>query len=363
MRFLFLEPFYGGSHRDFADGLKAHSRHDIHLVTLPARFWKWRMRGAALHFFRHMDDLSAYDGMIVSDMMSLSDFTSLCRGRRPPTLVYFHENQLTYPLAPGEQMDLQFGFTDITSALAADRILFNSWFHYDQFFSSLPDFLACMPEFKPVWVIDSIQKKAHVLYPGCNFDPVKDRPGPLPAGPPLVIWNHRWEFDKNPASFFRVLDRVDRMGISFRLALLGENYQVQPKSFLQAKTRFTDKIVQYGYVESKEGYRSWLKKGTVVVSTANQENFGISIVEALRYGCLPLLPRRLAYPEVLPREFHKAFLYVDEDDFVEKLSMILGEPARFSQNRRVLSDMVARHAWASVIDNYDQALELLAQMG
>ena len=47
---LFLESFYGGSHREFVDGLVQHSRHRIDLHTLPTRFWHWRMRGAALHF-------------------------------------------------------------------------------------------------------------------------------------------------------------------------------------------------------------------------------------------------------------------------------------------------------------------------
>ncbi|MFO7645973.1 MAG: DUF3524 domain-containing protein [Desulfosarcina sp.] len=47
LKFLCLEPFFGGSHREFAQGWVAHSRHCIDLLTLPARFWKWRMRGAA----------------------------------------------------------------------------------------------------------------------------------------------------------------------------------------------------------------------------------------------------------------------------------------------------------------------------
>ena len=359
MRFLFLEPFYGGSHRDFADGWKAHSRHDIHLVTMPARFWKWRMRGAALHFVRSIDDLSVYDGMIVSDLMSLSDLTSLCHGRRPPTLVYFHENQLTYPLAPGEQMDMQFGFTDITSALSADRLLFNSRFHFDRFFTQLPGFIGRMPEFKPLWAIDAIKKKANILHPGCGFNPASEELCRLSTGPPLIIWNHRWEFDKNPIAFFSALDSVDRMGIDFRLALMGENYQAQPKAFIAAKSRFSEKIVQYGFIESKKTYRKWLQKGTIVVSTADQENFGISVVEAIRHGCLPLLPHRLSYPEILPKEFHKEFLYLDKDDLVAKLATILKHPDRFLKNRVVLSEMMARHAWPAVIDQYDRELELL----
>lgn len=49
LKFLYLEPFFGGPHREFTQGWVAHSRHCIDLLTLPARFWKWRMRGAALH--------------------------------------------------------------------------------------------------------------------------------------------------------------------------------------------------------------------------------------------------------------------------------------------------------------------------
>ena len=126
MRFLFLEPFFGGSHRDFAEGLVAHSRHDIYLLTLPARFWKWRMRGAALYFANKIPSLVEYDGLIATDLMSLSDFKALQKKPCPDSLVYFHENQLTYPLAPGEKTDFQFGFTNITTALTADCVLFNS---------------------------------------------------------------------------------------------------------------------------------------------------------------------------------------------------------------------------------------------
>jgi glycosyltransferase involved in cell wall biosynthesis len=363
MRFLFIEPFYGGSHRDFVRGLVAHSRHDIHVATLPARFWKWRMRGAALHFVRTIDDLTAYDGIITSGLMSLSDFTALCGGRLPPALVYFHENQLTYPLAPGERMDMQFGFTDITTALCADRVLFNSQFHFDQFFTTLPGFIDRMPEFRPRWALDHIRDKAGVLQPGCRFDATPAEPAPLPPGPPLIVWNHRWEFDKNPDAFFAALDRIDRMGIDFQVALLGENYQVRPKAFVSAKSRFGQKIVQYGFVESKDAYMAWLKRGVVVVSTANQENFGISVVEAIRSGCLPLLPDRLAYPEILPGEFHDAYLYRGEDDLVEKLAAILRHPDRFTGDRAVLSAMMARHAWPVAVDRYDRELESLAGLG
>lgn len=360
MKFLFLEPFYGGSHMDFAKGLTENSTHQIDLVTLPSRFWKWRMRGAALYFLNKMSTLEDYDGLITTGLMSLSDFKALSDGRCPPALVYFHENQLTYPLAPGERMDYQFGFTDITTGLAADRILFNSRTHLDDFFSHLPGFIQKMPEFKPTWVVDAIQNKSDVLYPGCNFPDGSMEREVQREVPPIIIWNHRWEFDKNPEFFFKALEIIDRKGIDFKLALLGENYQVKPKPFINAKERFKDKIVAYGHEESKREYVKWLQRGTIVISCAHQENFGISVIEAMRHGCLPLLPNRLSYPEILPREYHGDFIYRDMDGLSTRLEKMLLHPEKYMEKSDLLSDVMSRYSWKTLISQYDAELERLA---
>jgi len=274
LKFLFLEPFFGGSHRDFAEGLVAHSRHHIDLVTLPARFWKWRMRGAAITFARKIGSLEGYDGLVLTDLMSLADFKALTPPPFPPSLVYFHENQLTYPLAPGERMDYQFGFTGLTTALTADRLLFNSYFHRDAFFEQLPSFLNMMPEYVPGWAIDAIREKSAVRYPGCHFPMTLALPDHRDKIP-VVIWNHRWEFDKNPDAFFNALERLVAQDVDFRLAILGENFQAVPKAFIRAREQFSGRILRYGYEAKREDYQRWLRRGRVVVSTADQENFGI----------------------------------------------------------------------------------------
>ena len=361
LKFLFLEPFFGGSHREFAKGLVSRSKHRIDLVTMPARFWKWRMRGAALYFVKKIPSFEDYNGLITTGLMSLSDYKVLSKGQCPPALVYFHETQLTYPLALGEHMDYQFGFTDITTALAAERVLFNSRTHSDAFFSKLPGFLKMMPEYRPNWVVEAIRSKADVLYPGCRF-PAQG----LSAAdfswetPPLIVWNHRWEFDKNPDDFFQALDTLMENGAAFRLALLGENYQAIPKAFLGARDRYGDRIVQYGYVESREEYVKWLKRGSIVISTARQENFGIAVIEAVRYGCMPLLPARLAYPEIIPKRFHSQVLYKDAGELAEKLIQLIANYSEFETHRRDLSGQMSRFAWENLIDHYDQELEKLA---
>lgn len=360
MKFLFLEPFYGGSHRDFADGWVQHSRHHLDLVTLPARFWKWRMRGAALYLAKKVKNPADYDGLITSSLMSLADLKALWGANCPRALVYFHENQLCYPLPPGETMDYQFGFTDVTTGLVADRVLFNSQTHMDAFFGSLPGFIKMMPEYRPNWVVDHIHTKAAVLHPGCNYPsgPADLRPWDL-SQPALVIWNHRWEFDKSPETFFAALESVLSTGVEFRLALLGENFQVVPKPFLTARRRLGKRIVQYGYEVSKKRYQDWLKQGVIVVSTAIQENFGISMVEAIRHGCYPLLPDNLSYPELIPPEHHNDCLYSSQGELVEKLSTILANPAEYAGRRGVLASQMERYSWELVINKFDKELEEL----
>ena len=331
-------------------------------MTLPARFWKWRMRGAALYFCQQIKNLDKYDGLIISDLMSLADFKALTGPSCPPALVYFHENQLTYPLAPGETMDYQFGFTDITTALTADLIRFNSRTHSDAFFTALPGFIDMMPECRPRWVIETIRQKAGVIYPGVEVRKPDEYHLEIQslANPPLIIWNHRWEFAKNPKAFFDALDAVLGQGLEFQLALLGENFQAVPKEFLAAREKYGDRIVQYGYEPECSIYRQWLRRGTVVISTALQENFGLAMVEAISAGCLPLLPRRLAYPEVIPAVYHAQCLYRDQMDLVAKLVRIIVDPDRFSGLSQALATRMEKYDWKCQIDAYDDLLISLA---
>jgi glycosyltransferase involved in cell wall biosynthesis len=292
--------------------------------------------------------------------MSVSDFKALAGKGCPPVLVYFHENQLTYPLAPGESIDFHFGFTDITTALTAECIRFNSHTHFDAFFEQLPQFIKMMPDYRPRWVVANLRAKADVIYPGCNF-PLEHRLREHPADQaPLIIWNHRWEFDKNPEMFFEALDAVASQGFDFRLALLGENFQAIPKAFIAARNSLQDRIVCYGYEPSRHRYLDWLAQGTIIISTAVQENFGIAVVEAVRHGCLPLVPGRLAYPEIIPEKFHSDYLYSDQDDLIAKLIKIINNHPALSSHRRELSDAMGTFAWESRIAAYDQTLEYLA---
>jgi glycosyltransferase involved in cell wall biosynthesis len=51
---------------------------------------------------------------------------------------------------------------------------------------------------------------------------------------------------------------------------------------------------------TRDEYEAVLAAASIVVSTAEQEFFGISVVEAMHAGAFPVLPRGLVYPERIP---------------------------------------------------------------
>jgi glycosyltransferase involved in cell wall biosynthesis len=95
------------------------------------------------------------------------------------------------------------------------------------------------------------------------------------------------------------------------------------------------------------------------VSTAIQENFGISIVEAVRCGCYPLLPNNLSYPELIPEKYHTDCLYNSQEELEEKLSTILATPGKYRDKRGGLASHMETYSWELVIDKYDKELEEL----
>jgi glycosyltransferase involved in cell wall biosynthesis len=230
-------------------------------------------------------------------MLNLAEFLGLAPKeiRDLPSLLYFHENQLTYPLRTENERDYQFGMTNMTSALAADAVWFNSAFHKDSFLGALETLLKRMPDYQPLEAIVQLEAKAQVFSPGVNgFAPR----GPRRPGPLRILWAARWEHDKNPEEFFEAIGRLKDRQIAFRISVIGEQYREVPEVFARARQHFAEHIDRWGYQQERTDYEAALLEADVFVSTADHEFFGLSAVEATLAGAYPLVPRRLAYPEV-----------------------------------------------------------------
>ena len=239
-----------------------------------------------------------WDIIFCSDMLNLAEYLGLVPPsiQKLPSVVYFHENQLTYPVAHPQEFDFHFVLTNLITALAATEVWFNSSYHQDIFLDELQGFLKRMPDFQPFEAIEDIRNKSLVRHPGIHQFQKRGERSP---GPMRIIWAARWEHDKNPELFFESLRIMKAKKIEFRVSVIGEQFRQVPDVFNFARQEFSDNIDLWGYQEDRNDYESALLEADVFVSTADHEFFGFSVLEGAAAGAFPLVPKKLAYPETL----------------------------------------------------------------
>ncbi len=354
-----IEPYATGSHAAWLAGLQRFSRHQVQALTLPGRFWKWRMHGGAVTLGQmFLEQTQQTDLLLATDMLDLAAFLGVTRERtgRLPAAIYFHENQLTYPPPPGEKRDLHYGWINFTSALAADRVFFNSVNHRDAFLEELPRLLKHFPDYTELAAVDSIAAKSEVLPLGLDlrrFD--EHRPGASAPGPLRIVWNHRWEYDKGPEMFFEALAALAEEGAAFEIIVMGESFRQQPEEFVRAAEQLGSHLRHFGYAEDFATYARLLWEGDVQVSCAIQEFFGASTVEAMACGCVPIAPNRLNYPALIPAWAREICLYENFEGLVRRLRWAVENVAQVREMS--LREAVDRYDWAQLIGTYDAALE------
>jgi glycosyltransferase involved in cell wall biosynthesis len=372
MRVLLISPYHGGSHQAWAEGYRKNSQHSVDLLTLPDRFWKWRMHGGAVTLaHRFLRSGGRPDLILTTDMLDLTTFLALTRRRTSdvPVVYYMHENQLTYPLPKdgstgpmrrqlGER-DRHYAFINYVSMLSADRIFFNSHYHHDSFFTALPSFLKHFPEYNELSSVAVLREKSEILSVGIDLHRLDQGAQKSEGGrvqeSPLLLWNQRWEYDKNPEDFFAALITLANEGIPFRVALCGQQYGKQPAAFASGQAGLGERIIHSGYA-SAERYAQLLWEADTTVSTAVHEFFGISIVEAIYARTLPILPARLSYPELLPQSHHPLCLYSSQDELAARLRWALTHVDEARKQAADLATAVSRFDWSVQAPLYDQAL-------
>jgi len=353
-----------GSHQKWAENFATNSEHNIHIFSLPGRHWKWRMHGAAITLAEKIfaSKIKA-DLFLLTDMVDASLFKALisCKYPNTPIAIYFHENQLTYPWSKTDQdvqlnRDNHYAFINYSSALVCDAVIFNSKFHKEDFLKSLPTFLKQFPDYENLTSIQIIKDKSSVLYVGLELKQIiikKENNNKAKT----ILWNHRWEYDKNPQLFYELMLRLSKENVTFNLIIAGEATSKYPKVFDKLKKELGSHIIHFGYADSTDKYNQLLMQSDILPVTSIQEFFGISILEAVAYGVFPLLPNRLVYPEHIPSEHQKDHLYESNEELYQKLKSLLVEGDLSFDN-----SWVKKYFWTELISLYDQQLSTIQQL-
>lgn len=365
MNILAVEPFYSGSHKAFLKGLQQYSAHNVIPINLSYKGRKWRMHGDSVVLAGMAGEIEQeIDLLFISSMTNLPAFLALTNPRfaKVPKIMYMHENQFTQPMPEGEERDMTYCYINYLSMLTADRLIFSSDFHRNDFLRALPEFLENYPDDKHYSTVQSIVEKSIVLYPGQDLKRFDAQPDTRASNKnPVIVWNQRWQFDRNPAMFFRVLNRLNDIDLKFDLILAGDTQHEKPEEFEKAWKRYGRHITHFGYVENKKSYSKLLHSGDIVVSTATYEFFCVAIMEAIYCGCHPLVPNSLHYPELIPDSLHQPLLhapvlYNTEDDLFHYLKDLLtGETQPLP--KASLQNINAYLDWSRRIDKFDAMFE------
>ncbi|XP_071328659.1 tRNA-queuosine alpha-mannosyltransferase isoform X3 [Trachinotus anak] len=324
---LLLEAFYGGSHKQLID-LLTENMDACSVFTLPAKKWHWRARTAALYFSQTIPTCPSYRVLFSSSVLNLCELVALRPDlARLKKVLYFHENQLVYPVRKDQERDFQYGYNQILSCLVSDVVVFNSLFNMDSFLSSISSYMKKIPDHRPSGLDQLIRPKCVVLHypvqfpdvsrllpkhklvlrqlehqqispdepetprseehqenpdqstsePRTEQNPVTEEGSEDQIKPLHIVWPHRWEHDKNPELFFSTLLRLKEKQLHFHLSVLGETFTDVPEIFSEARRLLDSHILNWGFQSSKEDYLRVLCQADVVVSTAKHEFFGVAI--------------------------------------------------------------------------------------
>ena len=306
-----------------------------------------------------------FDVVLCSDMLALHEWRGLVGQATAsvPAVAYFHENQLTYPLSPTQRDDFHYAYTNILTAISAETCWFNSRFHLNDFATAARAFLKRMPDNRHLSDFDAAIERADVMSPGIDIPEALSRRNRQQTC--TIVWVGRWQHDKRPEKFAQALCELAEQDVPFDLILLGEQFDSHNDIYQSLHDRVGDRILHAGFAPDKSAYWQRLQQSDIVVSTADHEFFGIAICEAVAAGAVPLLPERLAYPEVFPLEDSESRRAVFYDgshkDLVHHLRCLLEMNAG---DRRCLNVQcrvhVERRDWSTLAVEYDDALEAVA---
>lgn len=197
-----------------------------------------------------------------------------------------------------------------------------------------------MPDHTEAYNFERITAKSSVLPVGIDAMEGVDLDRPAQE-PPVILWNHRWAYDKGPDRFLAHLQLLKAKGLAFNIILCGAPSKSEPEAFIQLREQFADRILHAGFASSRAHYFQLLQAADVLIHDPVQEYFGISVAEAMSCGVIPLVKNDQAYTSWVPETFR----FKDELELLEKWEDAL---CNVPTKRRQAHAVVEQFAWHHV---------------
>ncbi|XP_049471629.1 glycosyltransferase-like domain-containing protein 1 isoform X3 [Panthera uncia] len=334
MSILIIEAFYGGSHKQLADLLQEELE-DCVLYSLPAKKWHWRARTSALYFSQNIPISEQYRILFASSVLNLTELTAL----RPDLgklkkILYFHENQLVYPVKKCQERDFQYGYNQILSCLVADVVVFNSVFNMESFLTSIGKFMKLIPDHRPKDLESIIRPKCQVIYFPIRFPDVsrfmpkhktthlqkilslKGNGGTAPSMAPAF---HQEQ--KGSENLLKNFNSESGPCNAAQQENLGSSLTQEPDLRMCHSSDNSSSL----HEEDKQNTTS---SPCDIFGGIDDPQRPLHIVwphrwlEAVYCGCYPLCPKDLVYPEIFPAEY----LYSTPEQLSKRLQNFCKRP-------------------------------------
>lgn len=397
LKALIISPYHAQSHKSWAEGVVLMCpQFEWQILSLPPRHFNWRIRGNPLALLFEPSNatlLNDVDLLVATSMTDLATLKGLCPTlQNVPTVIYFHENQFAYPTTKDDaaSRNLEAKLVTLYGALAADVVLFNSYFNQQTYVRGVRQMLSAFPDHAPQACVDLIEAKSRVLPVAVlhagnglerNFSATNARassatnthnpPKPQEKIEKLeqsrvlrIAWNHRWEYDKGPDRLAMVVEKAAEQSVDCEFSIVGQRFRKIPASFKALEDRFPQLIRHFGYVVDEGEYRDLLSQNDIVLSTALHDFQGLSVLEATRLGCIPLVPDRLAYAEYIPQEFrYRSYLHDANSEASEVVRWLQRYVMQFRQNTLPMPPDLERFSMVSLAPKYSAVFNALLANG
>ena len=215
------------------------------------------MHAAAAHFASLMEDAEAPDVVLTTDMCDVAQLRGLMPSSwsRVRMVTMFHENQLTFPWSPTDSdvasgRDQTYAYLNLSSALASDQVWFNSEHHRTAFLSAAQGWMKRMPKPHIPALAERIGAKSQVMHLGLDFTGWDELKPPAsrvdPNAPPVILWNHRWSWDKGAEAFVRFVNDVLQAELPASFVILGEGFERRPEGWDAMKDKLGTAVCSGG---------------------------------------------------------------------------------------------------------------------